>query len=550
MAVEQNLWTLFSAVAAAVPNREAVVFRARRLTFAALADRAARFASVLRAHGLGHHRPRAGLAGWEAGQDLVALYLLNGPEYLEAQLGGLAARTAPFNVNYRYVAHEVADLLADADAAAVVYHARFAPVLAEALPRLGRAPLLLQVADGSPHPRLPGAVDYEAALAAAAPEVPEDQSADDLFVLYTGGTTGMPKGVLWRQHDLWTAVLGGHLHPDGATTDEIVERVVARRPGRVLPNAPLMHGAALWTAVGALLSGDTVVINGVVDRLDPVDVWTTVERERVQHTVFVGEAFARPLLDELEAGTYDMGSLRSIVVGGAFTSPEAKQRILAQLPDVRVVDLAASSETGRMLHTVAVAGTKPEHGVFTLSPGAAVLDEHRQRRLGPDERAVGWLAKSGPIPLGYLGDREKTASTFPVVDGERWVVPGDRARLRSDGSVELLGRDSVTINSAGEKIFAEEVEAAVLAHPGVRDAVVVGRPNDRWGQEVVAVVEVEPGAAPSDDDVLAVASTRIARYKLPKAIVRVGQVRRGPAGKADYAWAHQVATGGPGHVDG
>ena len=540
--VENNLWTLFEAVAEAVPDRDAIVWRQRRSSYRTVHDRARRLAAVLTIHGLGVRADRSDLSAWEAGQDLVGLYLLNGPEFLEANLGGYAARTAPFNVNYRYVADELAYLLDDAGAAAVVYHARFAPVLAEVLPRLRRTPLLLQVADESGEALLPDALDYEQALAQADPGiVPDRHSPDDLYVLYTGGTTGMPKGTLWRQADIWMSALGGDLLGADLDVEAMAAAAAAGPEQRTLPNAPFMHGAAQWVALRALLTGGTVVVNGIVDRLDPVDVWQTIGRERVGATLFVGEAFARPLIAELERGTYDTSSLALIAVGGAVTSPETKTRVLAQIPQVLIADLAGSSETGSALSQLSTAGSKPEAGVFAPNPDVAVLDVDLSRRLEPGEDSIGWFAKAGRIPLGYLGDQAKTERTFPPVDGRRWSVPGDRARLRQDGMVELLGRDSVTINSGGEKIFAEEVEAAILTHPAVLDAIVVGRPSERWGQEVVAVVQITGDVAASDDDIINAASARIARYKLPKAVVRVPLVIRSPAGKADYSWARRVA---------
>ena len=545
--VETNLWTIFNAVAEAAPDRDAIVWRDRRWSYRDLHDRARRLGAVLTAHGLGTRTERTALSPWEAGQDLIGLYLLNGPEFLEANLGGYAARTAPFNVNYRYVADELTYLLDDAGTAAIVYHARFGPTLAEVLPRLNRVPLLLQVADESGEALLPGALDYEQALAGADPtRLPANHSPDDLYVLYTGGTTGMPKGTLWRQADIWIAALGGDLFGADLDVDALAAAAAASPDQRVLPNAPFMHGAAQWVALRGLLTGGTVVVNGIVDRLDPVDVWQTVERERVGATLFIGEAFARPLIAELERGTYDTSSLGLIAVGGAVTSPETKTRLLARIPQVLIADLAGSSETGSALSQLSTAGSKPEAGVFAPSPDVAVLDADLTRRVEAGEDTIGWFAKAGRIPLGYLGDQAKTERTFPTVDGRRWSVPGDRARLRHDGMVELLGRDSVTINSGGEKIFAEEVEAAVLTHPAVLDAIVVGRPSERWGEEVVAVVQLTGDAGASDEDIIDAAASRIARYKLPKAVVRVPLVVRSPAGKADYSWARGVALdGGP-----
>jgi acyl-CoA synthetase (AMP-forming)/AMP-acid ligase II len=539
--MDHNLWTVFDAVAGAVPDRPVLRWRGKTTTFADLADRSRRLANVLNNNGIGLHTQRDGLAGWECGQDLVGMYMLNGPEFLETNIGGYAARAAPFNVNYRYVAEELAYLLNDAKAAAVVYHARFAPTLASVLPRLERAPLLVQVADDSGEQLLPGALDYEGALANASPDLgSHDHSPDDLYVLYTGGTTGMPKGTLWRQADIFAASMGGVRIGEDTDLDGITAHVTATTPGRFLPNAPFMHGAAQWLAFGSLLTGDTVVINDVVDHLDPKEVWATVEREKVDSTLMVGDAFARPLVEELEHGGYDASSLKIVVVGGAFTSPDVKVRLTKALPHVLILDAAGASETGGALSSVTTAAATAELGVFMPGPTVRVLNDARTAFLDPGADEIGWFAKSGRIPLGYLGDREKTEATYSTVGGVRYVVVGDRARLRADGMVELLGRDSVTINSGGEKIFAEEVEQALLAHPDVVDVVVTGRPSDRWGQEVVAVLSVRNDV--SDDALLAAAAERIARYKLPKAIVRVDEVLRSPAGKADYAWARQQVT--------
>ena len=264
----------------------------------------------------------------------------------------------------------------------------------------------------------------------------------------------------------------------------------------------------------------------------------------VERILMIGEAFARPLLDELERGRYDVTSLRLIVIGGAATSPETKDRMLRLVPGAHVADVAGASETGQLLSAVSAPGRISEAGVFRPGPTTVVLDADRVAVLPPGHTGIGWVAKSGAIPLGYLGDRAKTEATFPVLgDGTRYVVPGDRARLRADGMVELLGRESVTINSAGEKIFAEEVERALLRIPQVRDAVVCGRPSERWGQEVVAIVAYEPGARLAEQALIGSISG-IARFKRPKAVIEVAEVRRSAAGKADYAWAHAVVAAG------
>jgi len=530
--MELNLAALHEAVAAAVPDRECIVWRDRRLTWADVTDRSRRVAAVLRDAGLGRHASAGDHQPWESPHDHVALYLHNGNEYLEGMLGAFKARAVGVNINYRYVADELRYVLADSRAAAIVFHGAFAPTLAEVLPSLRHLRLLLQVDDGSGTALLSGAVAYEDALAAATPIAPEGLSPDDLYILYTGGTTGMPKGVLWRQADFLTACLGVT-----QTTDELVSAARSSTL-RSLPAPPFMHGAAHWNAISTWIAGGTVVIQDDPTRLDPRDVLDTVTRERASSLLIVGDAFARPLVDELRTGRHDASGLRFLLTGGATLSASVKEDLLALLPDLRIVDVLGSSETGRqgVQHSDRRLGAST--GTFSRSPTAMVLSEDRTRILPPGDPELGWLTQTGRVPLGYLGDPDKSARTFPVVDGMRHAIAGDRARVLADGDLELHGRDSVTINTGGEKVFAEEVEQALKRHPAVFDVVVVGRPSERWGQEVVAVIQLRPElAAVSDDDLRDLAGRHLARYKVPKAFVRVPLVERSPSGKPDYRWA-------------
>jgi acyl-CoA synthetase (AMP-forming)/AMP-acid ligase II len=533
---ELNLAAVHEAIAATIPDRECLVWRDRRLTWGEVTDRSRRLASLLHAHGLGAHRPLEGCEPWESPHDHVALYLHNGNEYLESLLGAAKARCAGINVNYRYVAEELAYVLRDASARAIVYHGSFAPTLAQVLPELPGLRLLVQVDDGEGQPLLPGAVEYEAALADAQPDAPEGLSPDDLYILYTGGTTGLPKGVLWRQADFLAACLG-----IAQTSEELVTAAAAGSL-RALPAPPFMHGAAHWNALSAWMAGGTVVIQDDPTRLDPADVLRTVAREGVTSLLIVGDAFARPLVDELRRGHHDVGGLRFLLTGGAILSRTVKDDLLELLPHLRIVDVLGSSETGRQGVQRSDRGSGAATGTFAPSPTATVLSADLSRTLSPGDEELGWLAQTGRVPRGYLGDPAKTARTFPVVAGVRHAVAGDRARVLADGSIELHGRDSVTINTGGEKVFAEEVEQALKRHPAVFDAVVVGRPSERWGQEVVAVVQVRPDVPPaSDDDLRAAAAEHLARYKLPKAFVRVPLVERSPSGKPDYRWAAEAA---------
>jgi acyl-CoA synthetase (AMP-forming)/AMP-acid ligase II len=535
VAEELNLAAVHEAIAAEVPDRECLVWRDRRFTWAEVTERSRRFAAVLQDAGIGAARSLADCEGWESPHDHVALYLHNGNEYLEALLGAAKARAVGVNVNYRYVAEELRYVLLDSAARAIVYHSAFAPTLREVLPSLREPPLLLQVDDDHGGPLLPGAVAYEAALDAAQPRAPDGLSPDDLYILYTGGTTGMPKGVLWRQADFLAACLGIR-----ETTEELVASA-CRSSLRALPAAPFMHGAAHWNALSAWTTGGTVVIQDHPARLDPHDVLDTVERERATSLLIVGDAFARPLVDALRARDHDASSLRHLLTGGATLSAHVKEELLELLPELRIVDVLGSSETGRQGVQTSDRARGAATGTFERSPTSVVLSEDLTHVLEPGAGEMGWLAQTGRVPRGYLGDPDKTARTFPEVGGIRYAVAGDRARVLADGSVELFGRDSVTINTGGEKVFAEEVEQAIKRHPDVFDVVVVGRPSERWGQEVVAVVQLRHGRDPDDEELRATAAEHIARYKLPKVVVRVPVVERSPSGKPDYRWAARVA---------
>jgi len=547
-----NLAQVHEAIAAAVPDRECIVWRDRRLTYAEVTDRTRRLANHLLTTGIGVSAERSGLSGHQSGQPHLACYLHNGNEYIEAMLGAYKARFAPFNVNYRYVAEELRYLLNDSGARAIVFHSAFADRLVEVLPDLPQLEVLLQVDDGTRADLVPGATWYEDALASASPERPAvDWSPDDLYILYTGGTTGMPKGVLWRQADIYVGAMGGRDLSTGeewASLDAIVT-AAGNGGARLLPAPPFMHGAGHWLAFNAMNGGNTVVLQDDTVRLDPVDVWRTVAREHVNILLIVGDAFGRPLVDELERAAaagdpYDTSSLLMIVSGGAALNSTLKDRLLGQLPTAMVMDAVGASETGSQMSHVSAAGKAASTGTFTPGPGAAIVSEDLTRRLEAGHDEVGWLAQTGRVPLGYLRDAEKTARTFPVIDGTRFSVPGDRARLTADGVIELFGRDSVTINTGGEKVFAEEVEQALAHHPDVYDVVVAGRPSEKWGQEVVAVVQLRTGASPDEALLLEEASRHVARYKLPKTFVFVPEILRSPAGKADYRWATEQAQAG------
>jgi fatty-acyl-CoA synthase len=540
--MEFSFAQVFDTLASAMPDRELLVWRDRRLTYSQVHERSRRLAGYLHSRGLGCRIERDELAGHESGQDHVGLYLYNGNEYLEGMLGCWYTRAASLNVNYRYVEEELQYLFDNSGARAIIYNSVFAPQVAAVRERLPKVELLIQVADDSGNELLPGAVDYEEVLASA-PALPDsvEPSPDDLYVLYTGGTTGMPKGVLWRSADVFIAAMGGR-GIDGVeleSIDALFKQATDSAPFSAVVGPPLMHGAAQWASFLMMCMGATLVIPEVVEKLDPADFLSTLVREKCVSFSMVGDAFARPLIDEIKRGDYDLSGLMIIGSGGAPLSTDNKEALLELVPHATIMDSIGSSETGMQGSNPSSRDSGVTTGDFLPAPGSCVVSEDLSRLLKPGDDETGWFAQTGRVPLGYLDDPEKTALTFPVIDGVRYSVPGDRARWREGGIIDVLGRDSVTINSGGEKIFAEEVEAALKHHPDVYDTVVAGRPSDRWGQEVVAVVRLRDGATAGEAELLAEAALHVARYKLPKAFVFREEIQRSPSGKADYRWARE-----------
>jgi len=533
------------AVAATMPDRPLIMQGERTYTYAEVVERSKRLAAYLHDQGLGCHTERMHLADHEAGQDLLGFCAYNGNEFVEGLLGAFRARVAPFNINFRYVENELQYVLDDAGATALVYHAAFAPRIAEVLPELPKLRVLIQIADDSGNELLPGAVDYETIVTTnrvTATALPAP-SADDLHIIYTGGTTGKPKGVLWRQHDIFMGACGGRDMQSGQTVgsyDEIVTRAEANPGLRLMVVPPLIHGAAQFGALTAMTSGQTLIFSSDPSRIDADEIVADIERARAAVVMVVGDAMARPLVAALEKTTANVSSLIAIGNGGAVLSPAVKERLVAAKPGLAILDGVGSSETGAQMQHVSTSGAIST-GIFAAGPDTCVLDDEQSRVLDPGHDHIGWLAQRRYAPLGYKGDPTKTAACFLKVDGERYVLPGDRARHLADGTIELLGRDAATINSGGEKIFAEEVEMAVSSHPAVADVVVAGRSSQRWGQEVVAIVALADGATADPDALIAHAAQSIARYKLPKAVVFRAEIQRSPAGKSDYRWARAQA---------
>ncbi|CUW26281.1 Long-chain-fatty-acid--CoA ligase FadD19 [Streptomyces reticuli] len=535
-AVEYNLADLFESVVDVVPDREALVYldhpgtgAERRLTYAELDAAANRVA---------HHLIDSGVRPGEH----LGLHLYNGVEYLQTVLACLKARLVPVNVNYRYVEDELVYLYRDADLVALVFDAEFEERVAGALPRAPKLRHLLRV--GTPAAAaVPGAVPFTEAEAAGSPERGfPPRSGDDQFIIYTGGTTGMPKGVMWRQEDLFFAGLGGGA-PTGEPVkapEELAQRVAASGAGiTFFPTPPLMHGTSTLTAFIGFHFGQRVVLHR---KFVPEEVLRTVERERVTSMSLVGDAMLRPLVDALGGplkGT-DCSALFSVSSSGAIMSETVRRQFRELLPNALLLNNFGSSESG--FNGTATEDAGPERGFrVRVNSRTRVVDPETHEPVAPGE--VGRVAQCGHVPLGYYNDPVKSAATFFEKDGRRWVLLGDMATVDADGVVTVLGRGSQCINTGGEKVYPEEVEQALKAHPDVYDALVAGVPDPRWGHQVAAVVQLRPGAPrPSLADIQDHCRTRLAGYKVPRRLVITDAVQRSPSGKADYRWAREVAA--------
>ncbi len=529
-----NFATIWEAVAEARPDADALAHGELVRSFTEFEDRAARLASVLAAHGVGR-------------DDKVALYLHNGPEYLEAEFATFKLRAIPCNVNYRYVADELAYLLDNADATVLVFDHSSADRVAAVLDRCPDLRLLVQVGGDEV---MPGAVGYEVAISEADPAAPIRRSGDDLWFLYTGGTTGNPKAVMWRHRDVIGTMTAHYRAVDREipdTVDDAVEAAVELnsrgRVTRLLAAAPLMHGTSGICALQFLTQGGMVAtLTG--RSFDAEELWEAVARHRLTLLAIVGDAFAKPMLESLaraeSAGRpHDLSSVHQILSSGVMWSAESKEAFLGYR-DMTLLDTLGSSEGVGMGTKTAGRGEPATTARFRLGAHTAVIaDDGHHVEPGSGEK--GRVALGGPIPLGYYKDAEKSDATFPEIGGRRWSIPGDYATVEADGTIVLLGRGSVCINSAGEKIFPEEVEEALKSHPAVHDCNVVGLDDEKWGQAVTALVSMEAGQTATDDELVAHTRQRLAAFKSPKTILRVGEIRRGANGKADYPWAQATA---------
>jgi acyl-CoA synthetase (AMP-forming)/AMP-acid ligase II len=512
-----------------VPDRVAVICDGRQVTYAELEERSNRLAHHLAGHGVGPG-------------DHVGVHGRNSIETLEAMLAAYKLRAAAVNVNYRYVENELRYLFENAELKALVQDRRYAERVARVLPDLPNRPHVVVVDDGSEAEAPAGhGVDYEEALAGASPERDfAERSGDDVYILYTGGTTGPPKGVLWRHEDVWRALGGGIDFMSGEpVADEWVQSQAGKDFAVVrLCVAPLVHGAAQWAALAALFGCGTVVL---VPQFDADEVWRAIERHRVHVVTVVGDAMARPMIEAFQAGSYDASSVFAISSHAALFSPSVKEQFVAALPNVMLTDAIGSSESGFTgIQMIAKEGEQTSGP--RVNPGRDVIVIDDDGRAVPARSGqVGRIARGGHVPLGYYKDPEKTAALFVEVDGARYVVPGDFARMELDGTISLLGRGNTCVNTGGEKVFPEEVEGALKAHPDVFDALVIGVPDERLGQRVAALVQPRDGAILD----LAALETHVrglvAGYKVPRTVWLVDEVGRLPTAKPDYAWAHRYA---------
>ncbi|WP_324261041.1 AMP-binding protein [Altererythrobacter sp. H2] len=526
MASRFHLADLFETVARTVPDRLAVIGAHERLTFAELNDRCDRLAAGLAAHGVGRG-------------DAVGLYLYNGPAYLEGFIAACKLGAVPYNVNYRYRADELRYLFANADSAAIIHGAEFSPVIREVRGDVPTLKVTVAVNDGS-DAEISGSVPY-AALLAHEPGGPWERSEDDYLLCYTGGTTGMPKGVMWPHRAFLFACAGGagYFNPHGPLTDpsDIESRARDGYPLKLFPLAPLMHMAAMWAVWSALLNGLAIILDEGRE-FDAERVFDMAEREGANLIQFVGDAMATPLRDALRdnPGRWNLSGVINFGSGGAVFSQHLKDDLKALVPTAAITDGLGSSETG-----MSGLAEKSDEGVMRLPANAQqqIIVDGRIGVVGE----TGLIARTGNTPIGYYNDPVKTAETFVTIDGTLWAVSGDAGRLDADSMITVFGRGSTCINTGGEKVFPEEVEEVLRTHPAIFDAVVAGQPDPRWGERVIAVVSPRQGTAPPEyAEVKAYLAARLAGYKVPKSLVWVDEVKRSPAGKQDYRWAKQLAA--------
>ncbi len=534
-----NLADLFEAAVDAYGDREYLVADGQRRTYAEMEERANRLAHYLADQGIGPG-------------DHVGIYSLNSAEWVETAWAVFKLRAVWININYRYVKDELRYLFTNADLVALVHQAEFGPRVTDLLPELPDLRLVIGIEDESGEPMANGTVPFEVAMAAGSPERDfAPRSNDDHYILYTGGTTGMPKGVVWRHEDVFYA-LGGGLDPTTNTRIEHPEEMVEKGRGgqlTLLPIAPLMHGATQWSVMGQSFVGNRTIL---VSKFDPHEVWRLVESEKANSVMITGDAMGKPLVEALDdpGVSYDLSSLLAVTSSAALFSAPVKDEFFRHLPDIVIVDAVGSSESGNNgMATMTKGGTAMKSGPTVSVLGGTVVFDEDLKPVVAGSGTIGKIARTGNIPVSYYNDPVKTAEVFITVDGTRYVMPGDFATLEEDGTITLLGRGSVSINSGGEKIFPEEVESAVRSHPDVFDAIVVGAPDERWGQRVAAIIQPRAGRHPTLEDIQGHCREAIAGYKVPRQLHVVATILRSPSGKPDYRWATDIVAGAPEETD-
>ena len=536
--MEFHFATVWESLADELGDLTAVVHGDRRFTWREFDERSARVAAAFSAAGLGV-------------DSKIGLYLYNGNEYLEAHYAAFKMRGVPINVNYRYLDEELVYLLDNADAEALVFHSSLGDRVDRIRERLPKLKLLIEVDDGGAG-QVPTARRYEEAVANHEPMPRITRSEDDIYMLYTGGTTGMPKGVMYDMGNFTRSFAQLGFPLIGLTPPEDAAQIAGLVKGTIeagnrivsLPCAPLMHGTGVW--LGAMIPqlAGAQVVTLQSRSLDPDEILSTIEREAVTNITIVGDAFSKPLIaaidDAIAAGKpYDTSTLKMIISSGVMWTAEVKEALLDRIEQAILLDAIGSSE-GSMGSSISMKGLPPSTAKFSRNPTTKVFTED-DREVLPGSDEVGMVAAGGMVPVGYFKDPEKSARTFRTIDGVRYSFPGDMAQVAADGSLILLGRGSQVINSGGEKIFPEEVEEAVKRVDGVLDCLVIGIDDDRFGQAVTAIASIAEGADPAEADVIAGVKGDLAHYKAPKRVIFVNQVPRAPNGKADYKAAKQLA---------
>jgi acyl-CoA synthetase (AMP-forming)/AMP-acid ligase II len=534
-----SICEIFEALASKFSDQPAVIDDGVTVSWGELHSKVVHLANYFISQGFGNCVPREKMTNHESGQDHLAICMQNSLQYLVVFMAACYARLAPINVNYRYSSEEMRYVLDDSAAKVIVFDSNFKVVVEQASQSAKHIPAMLE-SFGSTITDIRATRPHDICLVDSEKSTKSDFvskcSPDDLIILYTGGTTGMPKGVMWRQGDLFVQALGGrNLRAGGVeweTIEELIEFIASKRGPRLMAVCPFMHGTGLWTALQTILGGGLLVIPKSTEKFDSRVVLHEIESHSVEVLVVVGDAFLAPLIAEIELTQFKSKSLKRIVSSGTQISARNREKITKLLPLAQIKNVVGSSETGPQAE-------ESDQKEFHLRPGGKIIASDRTRFMQDDEIGIGWLATQGRIPLGYLNDQLKSEATFPTVDGIRLSVPGDRVQSLGNGSFVLLGRDSMMVNSGGEKIFIEEVENVIKSHAKVSDVLVVSRPSERWGREIVAVVS-RLDESLTQEDLIQHASKSLARYKLPKEFIFVTENLRIESGKGNYRWAQSL----------